>query len=113
MKIVTKPQRQEFKNGDNCVVYEYPMGDDAINGAIAKLSGRYPDKGESMNEICKEMAYVIEGKGMISVNGTETKIQKGDLVLIEPGEKYFWQDNMELFMPCTPAWTPKQYKIFE
>ena len=113
MKIVTKSQRQEFKNGNNCVVYEYPMGDPAINGAIIKLTGRYPDKGESMNKICKAMAYVIEGEGIVSIDGTETKLQKGDLVLINPGEKYFWQGNMDLFMPCVPAWTPNQYKTFE
>jgi len=26
------------------------------------------------------------------------------------GEKYFWEGEMEMFMPCTPAWYPEQHK---
>jgi hypothetical protein len=37
----------------------------------------------------------------------------GDLVLIEPGEKYFWEGNMDLFIPCSPAWYPEQHKLID
>jgi len=113
MKTIKKSESQEFKNGSNCAVYEYPMGDNAINGAVVKLSGRYPGKGSSVNSVCKMMAYIIDGGGAIFVDGKETKIEKGDLVLVEPNEKYYWQGSMELFMPCTPAWTPEQYKVID
>jgi mannose-6-phosphate isomerase-like protein (cupin superfamily) len=113
MKIITKAQSQEFKNGASCAVYEYPMDDRTINGAVVKLSGRYPDKGSSVNSTCKLMAYIIEGSGAIFVDGKETRVDKGDLVLVEPNEKYYWQGSMELFMPCAPAWTPEQYKVVE
>ncbi len=56
MKIVKKDQRKEFKNSDCCLAYEYPMDDRNINGAVIKLSGRYPDKGWAANEVARKWA---------------------------------------------------------
>ena len=110
MKIVKKDQRKEFENGDYCIAFEYPMEDKNINGAVIKLSGRYPDKGWAVNEICKEMGYIISGSGKLVVEDKEYELSAGDLVLINPGEKFYWQGNMEIFMPCAPVWSPDQYK---
>jgi len=46
----------------------------------------------------------------LAVEDKEYEIGAGDLVLINPGEKFYWQGNMEIFMPCAPAWSPDQYK---
>lgn len=113
MEIITKKQRKKFKNSDSCIVFEYPIADNNINGTIIELSGRYPDKGWAVNEICKEMGYIISGSGKIIIGGDEYLLEEGDLVLINPGEKFYWQGNMEIFMPCVPAWTPQQHKIIE
>ena len=113
MKIIYKNQTKTFKNSDVCTAIEYPLGDDDINGAIIKLSGRYPDKGRVVNLKCKELAYIIEGSGRAVVEEKEVKLNKGDLVLIEPGEKYFWEGNLIMFVPCTPAWYPEQHKEVE
>lgn len=113
MEIAKKEQRKEFKNSDCCTAFEYPMEDRDINGAVIELSGRYPDKGWAVNEICKEMGYVVSGSGRVVVENGEHSVSEGDLALINPGEKFYWQGNMKIFMPCTPAWTPQQYKIIE
>ncbi len=113
MKIVRKNEAKKFKNGEACTAIEYPMGDKDINGAVIELSGRYPDRGRTVNEKCKEMAYVIKGSGRVVVEGVETQLNEGDLVLIDPGEKFFWEGKMTLFMPCTPAWNPDQHKQVE
>jgi len=110
MKIVKKKDREKHENSKNCTAFEYPLGDKDINGAVAKITGRYPDKGSVVNEVCKEIAYVIEGSGKVVVEGKEVKLNKGDLILIEPREKYYWEGNMEMFMPCTPAWYIEQHK---
>lgn len=110
MQIIFKNQRREFKNSESCVAFEYPTTDRDINGAVIKLSGRYPDKGWAANEVCKEMGYIISGSGKLAVEDKEYEIGAGDLVLINPGEKFYWQGNMEIFMPCAPAWSPDQYK---
>ena len=61
-------------------------------------------------------------EGLIINNITFKKIEpklrldsggEADLVLIDKGENYYWEGNMDLFVPCTPAWNPKQHKIIE
>lgn len=113
MKISLKSQRKEFKNSDHCIAYEYPLDEKAINGCVIKLYGRYPEKGSARNEISKEMGYIIKGSGKVTVNCREAALAEGDIVLIEPGETYFWEGDMEIFMPCTPAWSPEQHKFIE
>jgi len=113
MKVVYKRQTEEFKNSPVCIAIEYPLGDKDINGAVIKLMGRYPDKGRVVNLKCKELAYVIKGSGKVVVEDKEIELKEGDMVLIEPGEKYFWEDKMIIFMPCTPAWHLEQYRKVE
>lgn len=110
MKVVHKGQRKEFKNGKYCVSFEYPLNDTDINGAVIELKGRYPEKGRVVNLKCKEMAYIISGFGKLMVEGKEVKLSEGDLAFIAPGEKYFWEGKMTMFVPCVPAWYPKQHK---
>jgi len=113
MKIVHKNQTETFKNSDVCIATEYSLGDSDINGAVIELKGRYPDTGRVVNKKCKELAFIIEGSGKVVVEKKEVKLYKGDLVLIEPGEKYFWEGNLTMFVPCTPAWYPEQHKKVE
>lgn len=110
MKVVYKNQAKKFENSDVCTAIEYPLGDKDINGAIIKLSGRYPDIGRVINLKCKELAFIIKGSGKIVVEDEETKLEKGDMVLIDSGEKYFWDGNMTIFTSCVPAWYLKQHK---
>jgi mannose-6-phosphate isomerase-like protein (cupin superfamily) len=113
MKIVRKNQTQSVRNSAGCVAIEYPLGDKDINGAVIELSGREPDKGRVVNLQCKELVYVINGSGKVVVEGEEINLEAGDLFLIEPGEKFFWEGNMTMFMPCAPAWYVGQYKKVE
>jgi mannose-6-phosphate isomerase-like protein (cupin superfamily) len=113
MKTVRKNDSEEFRNGDACTVSEYHLGDPDINGAVIRLSGRYPTSGRAVNLVCKELAYVIDGSGRLVVDGVEETLQEGDLVCIDAGEKYFWDGAMTLFVPCVPAWTPEQHRMVE
>jgi mannose-6-phosphate isomerase-like protein (cupin superfamily) len=113
MKIIHKNQTEKFKNGDNCTAIEYPMEDKDINGAIVELTGRYPTKGRVVNLDCKELAYIIKGLGKVVVEDKEINFEEGDLVLIEAGEKYFWDGNLTVFISCVPAWNPEQYRGVE
>jgi quercetin dioxygenase-like cupin family protein len=47
------------------------------------------------------------------VEGEEINLETGDLILIEPGEKYFWEGNLKMFVPCVPAWYLEQHKEVE
>lgn len=111
MKLIKKEQSQEFKNGDTCIADEYPIHDPDINIALIKITGRYPENGYTTNELCKEIAYVVEGEGRVVVEGKEIEIKNGDVVFLEPREKFYWEGNLTMVMSCTPAWTLEQHKI--
>lgn len=110
MKVVSKGQAKEFKNSDACTALEYPLEDSAINIAVVTVEGRYPDSGRVMNEECKEVAFVVQGAGKVFIDDKEVKLEQGDVVLIEPREKIYWEGNLTMLMPCTPAWTFEQHK---
>lgn len=109
MKIVTTSQTQEFKNSEACTAFEYPLGDKDINGAVIKLHGRYPESGYVVNKVCKEIAYVVEGQGLLGTPDAKHTLHKGDLALLLPGEKYYFEGELVMFMPCSPAWYPEQH----
>jgi len=110
MKIIRKDETTEFKNSDECIAIEYPLGDKDINGAVIKLRGRYPPKDKVVNLKCKELAYIIRGSGKIIVGEAVTEFHEGDLLLIDANEPYYWEGDFEIFAPCAPAWYPEQHK---
>jgi len=109
MQLVTKTQSTPFKNSETCTAYEYAMAETAINGAVIELTGRYPTTGRATNSISKELVYVTRGSGTIAVDGQETSLVQGDQILIQPGEKYYFNGTMQLYIACTPAWKPTQH----
>lgn len=113
MKLVKKDERVEFKNSDACTAYEYPFEDGDINGAVITLAGRYPDAGRVRNNACKELVYIIHGSGKVVVEGNDTPLTTGDMILLLPGEKYYFEGELEMLMPCTPAWYPEQHEEVE
>lgn len=110
MKIVHGNSAVAHVNGRNCTALEYPLDDKDINGAVVTIHGRYPETGFATNTLCKELVYIMHGHGIIGVNGDKQKLRQGDLVLLLPGEKYYFDGTMEMFVPCTPAWFPEQHK---
>jgi len=114
MKLVKYENVEKFSNSDTCTVWEYPLDDKDINCGVAKIIGRYPDTGYCCNEICKELIYVIEGKGTLNTkNGQIIEFKEKDVVLIDKGEIYYWKGNCTVAMPCTPAWYPEQHRMTE
>lgn len=113
MKLVKFNQAEKISNSDKCKVVEYPLNDKDINFATAVISGRYPDSGYCVNEKCKELIYVIEGKGSLNKNNERVEFSKGDVILIDKGEIYYWDAYCMIAMPCTPAWYPEQHKLID
>ncbi|NTU46098.1 cupin domain-containing protein [Candidatus Roizmanbacteria bacterium] len=113
MNIARKNDAETIIIGPTLTAYEYPVLDKTLHGTVMKLKGRYPVEGRVMNEICTEIGYVIEGSGKLILEGEEIKFEAGDQILIKPGERYYWEADATLFMPCAPAWYPEQHKEVE
>lgn len=110
MSIARKEQAKEIRVGDTMVAYEYPVLNESLHGAVVKLNGRYPLKGRVVNEKCTEAGFVIEGSGKLVIEGEPVDFKEGDQLLIEPGQRYYWEAKATMFMPCAPAWYPEQHK---
>lgn len=110
MKLSQLKQTEEHKNSNKCTALEYTLDDKDINVATIILKGRYPDQGRVMNLECKEICYILEGEAQLHLEEKIIPVNKGDVIMIEPGEKYYWEGEMTMFVPCVPAWTPEQHK---
>ena len=109
MKTCNGSQTIERKNSEHCVVTEFPIEDHDIDFAIVKVSSRYPVSGYAVNTISKEIVYVQEGTGKVVVGDVGYALITGDVVLISPNEKFYWDGNMTLHISCAPAFTPEQH----
>lgn len=120
MKIVKYKAALKFSNSKYCTGIEYPTEDKEIDFSIATIKGRYPDKGYCVNTECKELIYVIDGTGTLyKKTGTlykkeeEISFEKGDVILIDRKEMYYWESFCTIAMACTPAWYPEQHQLIE
>jgi mannose-6-phosphate isomerase-like protein (cupin superfamily) len=110
MKLLKSSDTVAFSNSSTCKGFEFPFGDKDLNIAVVTVHGRYPEKGHLVNEVCKEIAYVMSGSGSIGVDGVTYKLGPGDAVLVKPRERFFWEgNNLVMLMPCSPAFYPEQH----
>lgn len=108
--IISKNSRIRFENSPKCIAYEYPLKEKDLNVALVEINGRYPDNGEVTNQVVKELLYVVKGKGKVVIDSTEHMIGSGDVVLLLPNQKYFYDGVFTLVVSCSPAWYPEQHK---
>jgi mannose-6-phosphate isomerase-like protein (cupin superfamily) len=113
MKIIAQNNTEKYQVGKNCIALTYPLGTKDIDAAEGIITGRYPEMGNAVNEVCKEINYVVRGQGSITIENQVFNVGPGDVVCIFPGEKYFWDGNLTLYISCTPAWYPDQHKVVD
>jgi mannose-6-phosphate isomerase class I len=111
MQPIKREDAEIFKNSPACTATEYAFTDeDAINVAGIELSGRYPEKGYALNTISKELVYVTKGNGKLITASQNVTLKTGDVALIEPNEKYYFDGMLKLVISSSPAWRPEQYQ---
>lgn len=115
MKIVKKNNAKDIRNSDTSKILEYSidLNDKDIDFCINTISGRYPEKGYCTNEKCKEICFVLEGKGTLNKKDESINFGEGDIILIDKEEIYYWDGNCEIIMICTPAWYKEQCRFLE
>lgn len=114
MKVIKLENAEKGQNKENCKTIEYSFGDKDIDLGVATIIGRFPESGYAMNEISKELIYVIEGECKINIHNEDVNLKAGDSILINPKELYYWESNYcKVSMSCTPAWSMEQHKIID
>ena len=59
------------------------------------------------------MLFRSDGKGTLNKKDEVLEFAKGDVILIDKGESYYWDARCTIVMPCTPAWYAEQHKLVE
>lgn len=112
MQIIKNDNAVKGANSDNCKTLEYSFNDKNIDLGIATITGRYPESGFCVNIISKELIYVLEGNGKLYFENDCIEFEKGDSILIDSNEKYYWDSSYcVVSMSCTPAWSEEQHKL--
>ena len=111
MEIIRKEESRRFEHGTACTVHEYATKEPSLNIARIELHGRFPATGTMRNTKVKEIVYVEQGEGTVTINNVAYPIQKGDVILYVENEEVFWDGKLILITACTPAWTPNQHEM--
>lgn len=111
MQIVTKLTAEKFKNSTTCFGTEATFKDASMNGALITVKGRYPEDGYALNEVCKELVFVVKGGGVIHMPTETIEFSAGDTIYLENNDAFFWDGDMELYTVCTPAFYPEQHIV--
>ncbi len=111
---IKRSDAKEKQNSESCTVWEYELPSKKVGIATARINGRYPDKGSSVNMECDMVYFVLSGSGSITCGGIEHELREGDAFLVQTGNKY-WVVGKGLFIAVVtgPAWFPEQYKELE
>ena len=110
MQIVKSDAIRQVQEDSATTIWEYPTDDKDINGAVAHVNGRNPEKGFFVNAF-KELAFVLSGSGYVVTPKERKEIDVGDEILIGINEQYAWEGNMTIFIATTPKFDPKKHKI--
>jgi mannose-6-phosphate isomerase-like protein (cupin superfamily) len=110
MEHVTRQNAKKCANSAHCTAYEYETKNPGINMCVAEINGRYPEEGYAINHQCAEMGYILKGMGKLVTEHQVAELVEGDVILIPPGEKYYWEGILTLVISASPAWHPGQHE---
>ena len=115
MKFIKKESSEKIINSDTSYILEYSkiLNDKDLDFCINVINGRYPETGYCSNLKCKEICYILEGRGTIHEKDKEIDFNKGDVILIDKEEIYFWKGNCQIIMICSPAWYKEQCRLLD
>jgi hypothetical protein len=111
MQIVKSNTIHQIQEDSTTTIWEYPTEDKDINGAVAKINGRNPEKGFFVNAF-KELVFVLSGSGFIISPTDRKEIDVGDEIFLDKNEKYAWEaKSMTFFIATTPKFDQKKHII--
>lgn len=115
MKKWSQDEGVEFRNSDVCYGREFKPDTDKIDVARISIRGQFPD-GDRWGylEESHEMAVIIRGQGYAEKkSGERFELKEGDVLYVAPMERFRWGGDMDMIVPCGPAFTPGKHKIEE
>lgn len=110
--ISRKKNATNFKipGGTNGFLYQQVINS-GQSLAFVSMDGVYPEKGFSINDICTETFFVVDGSLNVTVDKEEFALERHDAIVIAPGKKYKVSGVATVVDFITPQWDSSQNHI--
>ncbi len=101
-------------NGPSCEVAEFGKLSGVADMAEARIDGRYPEKGFSLNHQSDMLVYVLSGSGVVVYQSSGFELHANQVVSIEKETPYYFEgEDLRILMISAPAWNAEQYEQVE
>lgn len=112
--LIKKSETIDTNEHDISTFHDYPFSFQSVSLGVSEIHNRYPKTGFEVDKKVDAYWYVEEGSAKVFIDGTTHSIEKGDMIFIPKGEKFFIDTHyLKLVVCSTPAWTPDQHKHIE
>lgn len=112
-------ERDEIVAGDNCILRELlsPLSDPGIRSRYSLAHAIVKPGDSTLPHVLRstEVYYVIEGEGMMSIDGEEARVSPGDTVYIPPGARQHIANtgtgDLVFLAIVDPAWRAQDEEV--
>ena len=112
--VIKRSQTTEIKANAESTIWDYPMPTEETGITFQTLTGRLPEKGWYINKVCHEIIFITDGKAEINIDGESHQLEKGDVVILKPGQKHFGKYlKTSLITITSPNWYEEQCDILD
>lgn len=81
--------------------------------ATIEMDGVYPEKGFSINDVCTETIFVLEGELEVEYKGEWHTLKPHDMIMLEPNNTYRIKGKGKAMVIISPSWDSNQNHIIE
>jgi hypothetical protein len=112
--LIKRGDARVHQNSSNCTVREHDHPIPNLSYAEAKITGRYPEKGRSLNVQCDTIFIGLSGVGIIHTEIGDYTIEPHDTCFVERCLAYWIEgSDLELGVSNFPRWNPEQYRVID
>lgn len=94
--IIKNSEKRIKEKNDNFTVYDYKVGSLQTGLNLYEIHGRMPEKNYMITRKTDRVFMVVEGVGISYVDGIARTIEKGDVVLVTMGAKFYFEGYLSL-----------------
>jgi mannose-6-phosphate isomerase-like protein (cupin superfamily) len=109
---VTKNEAKLIKR-EHTTVYSYPPTSKAISVAFIEVKERHPagKKEQFIEHDLHVLFYIIDGSGTVTVENKPYELTKGDVLTVQPGQRYFIEGDLSYVATTSPAYYSDQNEV--
>jgi quercetin dioxygenase-like cupin family protein len=99
--------KNQVDNGT--LILDYGLKDTPHDLVVMDLDGEH---GVFVNKASTKTYYVLDGVACFSVDGKSRTLEKGDVIVVSPGQKHSMSGKMKTLVICTPPYNPDDEEMF-